>query len=333
MGVQVVPAKRLIKSVSAKARSGGSLLSQERMRTVSRGISLRALGSKPEAAVEELVQGGGHGLKDEQLSALQKLLPDSMERQAIASFRMGQHPRHQGKTDLDRLGKEDKVAVLLISIPDVDEMLETLQFQRQYPDLLKEVEEQLVLIQQACEGVVSSRQLKLLLHCLLDGGNYLNEGTLRAGALGFELASVATAAGTKDKNHTSLLCHALREVARVCPDISHLPTQLLPVTKAADLKMGSIDNRMGELKSGLSKWGRQAGKKPAHSSDEQETKVAHQRASHSFAQLEVLRGAAMGSLQGLAKHMATAFKSQNPTEVLGFVHDMLVEVAAALPKM
>lgn len=51
MGVQVVPAKRLIKSVSAKARSGGSLLSQERMRTVSRGISLRALGSKPEAAV------------------------------------------------------------------------------------------------------------------------------------------------------------------------------------------------------------------------------------------------------------------------------------------
>lgn len=55
--------------------------------------------------------------------------------------------------------------------------------------------------------------------------------------VGFELASVATAAGTKDKNHTSLLCHALREVARVCPDISHLPTQLLPVTKAADLKV------------------------------------------------------------------------------------------------
>lgn len=52
---------------------------------------------------------------------------------------------------------------------------------------------------------------------------------------GFELASVATAAGTKDKNHTSLLCHALREVAQVCPDISQLPTQLLFVSKAADL--------------------------------------------------------------------------------------------------
>ena len=52
---------------------------------------------------------------------------------------------------------------------------------------------------------------------------------------GFELTSVATVAGTKDKNHTSLLCHALREVARVCPDISQLPTQLLPVSKAADL--------------------------------------------------------------------------------------------------
>lgn len=57
-----------------------------------------------------------------------------------------------------------------------------------------QVEEQLVLIQQACEGVVSSRQLKLLLHCLLDGGNYLNEGTLRAGALGTSPKATAEAA-------------------------------------------------------------------------------------------------------------------------------------------
>ncbi len=56
-----------------------------------------------------------------------------------------------------------------------------------------QVEEQLVLIQQACAGVVASKQLKLLLHCLLDGGNYLNEGTVRAGASGkaSQLASVA----------------------------------------------------------------------------------------------------------------------------------------------
>ena len=55
-----------------------------------------------------------------------------------------------------------------------------------------QVEERRVLIQQACEGVVSNRPLKLLLHCLLDGGNYLNEGTARAGALGMAplLASV-----------------------------------------------------------------------------------------------------------------------------------------------
>ena len=49
--MQVVPAKRLIKSVSTKVTSSGSLLSQERMRIVSRGISLRALGNEPEAAI------------------------------------------------------------------------------------------------------------------------------------------------------------------------------------------------------------------------------------------------------------------------------------------
>ena len=41
----------------------------------------------------------------------------------------------------------------------------------------------------------------------------------------------------------------------------------------------------------------------------------------------------MGSLERLAKHMATSFKRENPTEVLSSVHDMLLEVAAALPKM
>ncbi len=46
-----------------------------------------------------------------------------------------------------------------------------------------------------------------------------------------------------------------------------------------------------------------------------------------------LRSAAVGSLQRLAKHVAVSFKNENPTEVLSSVHDMLVEVAAALPKM
>lgn len=43
----------------------------------------------------------------------------------------GQHPGHQGKTDLDCLGKEDQVAVLLTNIPDVNELLEAPQFRRQ----------------------------------------------------------------------------------------------------------------------------------------------------------------------------------------------------------
>ena len=51
----------------------------------------------------------------------------------------GKHPGHPGQSDIMRLGGEDKLAVLLSHIPDVDELLETLQFQRQCPDLLKEV--------------------------------------------------------------------------------------------------------------------------------------------------------------------------------------------------
>ena len=52
------------------------------------------------------------------------------------------------------------------------------------------------------------------------------------------------------------------------------------------MQMSSIDTRMGELRSGLSIWGRQAGKKVAQGLDEQ-ARVAHMTASNSFAQLGV----------------------------------------------
>ena len=52
------------------------------------------------------------------------------------------------------------------------------------------------------------------------------------------------------------------------------------------MQMSSIDTKMGELRSGLSIWGRQAGKKNAQGLDEQ-ARVAHTTASNSFAQLGV----------------------------------------------
>ena len=52
-----------------------------------------------------------------------------------------------------------------------------------------QVQDDLLLIEHACQQVFCSQELKLLLHCLLDGGNYLNEGTNRASALGMSCAS------------------------------------------------------------------------------------------------------------------------------------------------
>lgn len=57
---------------------------------------------------------------------------------------------------------------------------------------LLQVEKSLLLIKNVCQWVVSSQELKLLLHCLLDWGNFLNEGTHRAGALGMPSASICT---------------------------------------------------------------------------------------------------------------------------------------------
>lgn len=49
------------------------------------------------------------------------------------------------------------------------------------------------------------------------------------------------------------------------------------------MQISNIDTRMGELRSGLSIWGRQAGKKTA----QEQARVAHTTASNSFAQLGV----------------------------------------------
>lgn len=53
---------------------------------------------------------------------------------------------------------------------------------------LLQVEKDLLLLKNVCHWVVCSRVLKLLLHCLLDWGNHLNDGTSRAGAIGMPRA-------------------------------------------------------------------------------------------------------------------------------------------------
>ena len=51
----------------------------------------------------------------------------------------GKHPGHRGKSDIKDLESEDQVAVLLSRIPDVDELVKTVQFKQDFPGLLKHV--------------------------------------------------------------------------------------------------------------------------------------------------------------------------------------------------
>lgn len=76
----------------------------------------------------------------------------------------GEHPSYQGKQDLECLGTEDRIAVRLTSIPDVDEVLETLQFKHQFPELLKQVN---LMHHHLCTLSRSAHSLVYGLHVLL----------------------------------------------------------------------------------------------------------------------------------------------------------------------
>ena len=120
----------------------------------------------------------------------------------------------------------------------------------------------LFTLNSAIKGIRDNVKLKEVFALILKIGNYLNYGTNKGKALGFqmELLSQMTNIKSIGKIKISLLEYLVQSIRASDPKLMEFTTDLVPCEIASKIEMTMLTNRMGDFEKGLDKIKRELAK-------------------------------------------------------------------------
>ncbi|KAJ3127605.1 hypothetical protein HK100_009666 [Physocladia obscura] len=121
------------------------------------------------------------------LIILAQIVPTDAEIELVNSY----------KGNPDILANSEKFIKTISTIPRLQSRLEALIFAKQLPEQLVEHKPELVAVSKAVQSLVKSLKLRKILESVLVIGNYVNSGTFRGEAFGFELETLLKLKDTK----------------------------------------------------------------------------------------------------------------------------------------
>uniref|UniRef100_A0A182NAZ0 Diaphanous n=1 Tax=Anopheles dirus TaxID=7168 RepID=A0A182NAZ0_9DIPT len=231
----------------------------DRPQSSKKNIDLRVLDAKAAQNLSILLGGSLKHLSHEQIrtcllrcdtsvlspSVLQQLIqylppPDQLKRL--------QEIRARGE---DLAGAE-RFAATIGDIKRLGARLQSLSFKIDMPDMVADVKPDIVAGTAACEEVKTSKKFAQVLELILLLGNYMNSGSKKDPAFGFEMSFLPKLSNTKDYENKQTLLHYLAEVIEskfpealsFCEDLSH-------VDKASRVSLDTIQKTMRQMNNAL----------------------------------------------------------------------------------
>lgn len=93
---------------------------------------------------------------------------------------------------------------------------------------MKQTQQDLELLEQACDQLKSSRSLVKILEMVLAVGNHLNGGSFRGAARGFKLDALLKLMDVKGRNKKTTLLHfVVSELLKTDPQVRSSPLSLI----------------------------------------------------------------------------------------------------------
>ena len=170
-------------------------------------------------------------LTRDQVAALRKNMLDDSEQSALQSVAAGA---------ASSLSRPDGFMRQLSLIEGVGARLDCWHFQLNFNDLLEEITLPLTVINAAIQALRHSSAFRTLLALVLTAGNYMNGGSARGQADGFELSILHRLLSLRDNtNQSSLLLFLLTQAAQRVGDgwLLDVEEQLSAVVTAADFPL------------------------------------------------------------------------------------------------
>ncbi|XP_040164225.1 protein diaphanous [Anopheles arabiensis] len=269
----------------------------DRPQSSKKNVDLRVLDAKAAQNLSILLGGSLKHLSHEQIrtcllrcdtsvlspSVLQQLIqylppPDQLKRL--------QEIRARGE---DLAGAE-RFAATIGDIKRLGARLQSLSFKIDLPDMVQDVKPDIVAGTAACEEVKTSKKFAKVLELILLLGNYMNSGSKKDPAYGFEMSFLPKLSSTKDHENKQTLLHYLAEVIESkFPEALTFYEDLSHVDKASRVSLDTIQKTMRQMNNALKNLESDLNNnKVPQSEDDRFLEVMGQFAVECRAQVEVL---------------------------------------------
>ncbi|KAH3764628.1 actin binding protein [Pelomyxa schiedti] len=144
--------------------------------------------------------------------------------------------------------KPEQFSLLVLGIPYIRERLNFWDFANDFPEKLADICTPIQTVQKASAEIKESPALRSLLGTILAIGNYLNGGTPRGQADGFNIEMLTQFAEIKDSSSSSnLLSYAIGS----CSESQNIPTELEHVSEAATVDIKLVETNLNSLIKGI----------------------------------------------------------------------------------
>lgn len=152
----------------------------------------------------------------------------------------------------EELSNAERFAATIGEIKRLGARLASLSFKLTMPDLVQDVKPDIVAATAACEEVRNSKKFAKILELILLLGNYMNTGSKKEQAYGFEISFLTKLTNTKDQENKRTLLHYIAETAeKNFPEALTFYEDLSHVDKASRVSLETVQKTMRQMNSSL----------------------------------------------------------------------------------
>ncbi|XP_062986128.1 protein diaphanous homolog 1 [Elgaria multicarinata webbii] len=182
-------------------------------------------------------------LTESMVQNLIKLMPEPDKLKMIAEL----------KEEYGELAEPEQFGVVISSVSRLMSRLSAILFKLQFNEQVENIKPEIVSVTAACEEVRKSENFSNLLAIILLVGNYMNAGSMNAGAFGFNISFLCKLRDTKSADQKLTLLHFLAGTCELQhPEVLKFPDELIHVEKACQVSAENLRKSLDLMKKQIS---------------------------------------------------------------------------------
>eukprot|EP00347_Sterkiella_histriomuscorum_P017360 403349681 len=231
------------KKMKSKTSKVIYVLDQKRVSDI--GIQLSGYPMSIKDTVAALLSLDDQILDQDKIQKLQRISPNPDETEKLLAY----------KGDLSELTNIEQFLIQLLQVPSLSERLECMLFKNKFDFEFNENNKNLATLDSAMKGIRDNEKMKEIFTMILKIGNYLNYGTPKGKAQGFQMELLNQLSNIKSigKMKMSLLEYLIHCIRKHDPTLLNFTNELVTCEVAAKIELSILSNKIADFQKGFDK--------------------------------------------------------------------------------